>query len=163
MAIEGYGDNDAATADDATNVTSTYKGNDIDSDGDGTVDDSDKYDGLAPSDGSSGNLLETDGTTVSWSSAKLTESDINQESGSVSGDPDYTSTITLNNTYKQGKNIIAHETDVKGGDDGDFTAGSDISRSTDGNGDVTGFDITVTGSAVGSGTPVHWEIYGVTV
>lgn len=38
MAIEGYADNDAATATDATNVTSTYKGNDIDSDGDGTVD-----------------------------------------------------------------------------------------------------------------------------
>jgi hypothetical protein len=35
---------DAATADDATNVTATYKGNDIDSDGDGQVDNADTAD-----------------------------------------------------------------------------------------------------------------------
>jgi hypothetical protein len=46
----------------------SYKDNDIDSDGDGTVNDSDKYDGTSPSDGTNGQLLQTDGTTTSWQS-----------------------------------------------------------------------------------------------
>lgn len=64
--IDSDGDGTVDSADSAVNATSTYKGNDIDNDGDGVVGDSDQYDGTAPSDGSNGQLLQTDGSTTSW-------------------------------------------------------------------------------------------------
>lgn len=42
---------------------------DIDSDGDGVVDDSDQFAGTAPSDGSSGQFLQTDGSSTAWEDA----------------------------------------------------------------------------------------------
>lgn len=83
--IDGDTDGIVDEADYANDAdASTYKGNDIDSDGDGSVDqadlatDANQYDGTSPSDGTSGQYLQTDGTTVSWS-------DVTSGAGNLSG------------------------------------------------------------------------------
>lgn len=80
-----------------------YKGNDIDSDGDGKVDaadsadnatNADQYDNTAPSDGTSGQVMKTDGTAASWGNISLSvqATDYTDVSGSRSGGTWYQNT-----------------------------------------------------------------------
>jgi microcystin-dependent protein len=90
--IDTDGDGRVDAADDAT----TVKGNDIDSDGDGTVNEADSladpsiYDAsqFSGSDGTSGQVLQTDGSTASWNFPPTVESGIiTIWSGSISNVP----------------------------------------------------------------------------
>lgn len=57
--------------------------NDIDADTDGVVDDSDQFDGTAPSDGVDAQFLQTDGTTTSWGRPSVVST--TEPSGSYEG------------------------------------------------------------------------------
>lgn len=146
-----YGINAASTVD-AQNVTQTYKGNDIDSDGDGIVDkadDSSQYDGVDPSDGTDGQVYTTDGTNGSFDDPSFSNStgsnsgDYNSEevSQSISGDSTETVNVSEVNGYIEGNaSMVSDENGVNQVDQNDpslIPAGT----TTNGNGNLNGLKI----------------------
>lgn len=129
---------DAASADDATNVTSTYKGNDIDTDGDGKVDSADVADNAIAY---KGNDLDTDGDgqVDAADSVPYTGVSNHPTSTATHTDPEtaYYTVVSGSGTGGETVGIYAFVTDVRLSDASDssatieFADGTSVSGSTE--------------------------------